>query len=556
MIKENFIKLFESSFRNHYDLPAYSDFGKNNVLTYAEVAQQVARLHLLFEQCNVKKDDKIALIGKDGSQWATLYIATITYGAVIVPILKDFNPKDITYILNHSKSKLLFANDDILNKIDNQQLETVEAVFSLADFSNTHIVSENCSLEKQCVAKDTIDELFEKKYPNGFSQKDIHYVEKSNAELVCLSYTSGTTGFSKGVMLSGNSLAGNVTLGISTKLLKKGNRVVSFLPLAHAYGCAFDFLTGTVAGAHVTFLGRIPVASILLKAFAQVRPSVIFSVPLILEKIYKKQILPILNKKSTKIILKIPFLNQLVLNKIKNKLYQALGGNFSQVIIGGAPLNADVEDFFTKINFPFTVGYGMTECGPLISYSYKDEFVPKSSGKVLDIMEAKIENPNTEGIGEILVRGENVMLGYYRNEEATTAILDKDGWLRTGDLGFLDKNNNLFIKGRNKTMILSASGQNIFPEEIEAKLNNMPYVAESLVVESEKGLVALVYPEVEVVRAEKIDSEQLAVIMEENRKELNSIVAKYEAISKIQIMDKEFEKTPKKSIKRFLYNNI
>ncbi len=554
MIKENFIKLFESSFRSHYDLPAFSDFGKNNTLTYGEVAEKIAHLHLLFEKCAVEKDDKIALIGQNNSHWAITYIAIVTYGAVVVPILQDFNPKDINYVLNHSEAKLLFTSSQILDKIDTQKLETIYAIFSLLDFSNTNILQANSLLKKDDISEEILNNSFEKKYPNGFSKKDIIFEEKSNSELACLNYTSGTTGFSKGVMLSGNALAGNIVFAQNTGLLKKAERTLSFLPLAHTYGCAFDFLTATSLGCHVTFLGRLPAPKILLKAFAEVRPNVIFSVPLIFEKIYKKQILPIISKKAVKLFLKIPFLNKILLNKINKNLINALGGNFTDVIIGGAPLSADVEYFFKKMNFPFTVGYGMTECAPLISFSNSKEFIVNSSGKILYTMEAKIENPNSKGVGEILVRGENVMLGYYKNKEATEEVLDKDGWLRTGDLGFLDKNNNLFIKGRNKTMILTSSGQNVFPEEIEAKLNNLPYVSESLIIQKKNSLIALVYPEAEIIRAENINQEQLTEIMEENRKELNTLVAKYEEISKIEIMEKEFEKTPKKSIKRFLYN--
>ncbi len=555
MIKENFVKLFENSFRKNYNTPAFSDFGTENTLTYGEVAQQISKLHILFEQCSIKKQDKIALIGKNNSNWAITYLSVVTYGAVVVPILQDFNSNDIQYILNHSETKLLFISDFLREKLQADKLETVEAVFSLTDFQPISILEKNNSeLIKDKLSSQYINQLFLEKYPDGFSSKDIQYTETSNADLACLSYTSGTTGFSKGVMLSGNALAGNITYGIRTNLLQEGHKVVSFLPLAHAFGCAFEFLTATCVGGHIYFLGRTPIAKVLLKAFAEVRPNVIFSVPLILEKIYKKQLQPMLEKPIIRLILAIPFLNKIIYKRINKRLIDAFGGNFSEIIIGGAPLNGGVERFFRKIKFPFTVGYGMTECAPLISYTPKDNFILKSAGKILDIMEAKIDNPNQKtGVGELFVKGENLMLGYYKNEEATNEIIDKEGWFHTGDLGVLDKNNNIFIKGRNKTMILSGNGQNIYPEEIEAKLNNMHYVMESLVLQKGNGLVALVYPDYLTAKVDGIGEEELKNKMEENRKELNSLVANYETVSEIRITSTEFEKTPKRSIKRFLY---
>jgi long-chain acyl-CoA synthetase len=355
-------------------------------------------------------------------------------------------------------------------------------------------------------------------------------------------------------MTTGNALAGNITFGLRTKLIAPAYKIISFLPLAHAYGCAFEFLASTCAGCHIYFIGKTPSPKILLQAFAEIRPNVIFCVPLIIEKIYKKQIQPLLAKPSMRWVLSIPFLDQPVLGQIRKKLIDAFGGDFSEIVVGGAPLNAEVEEFFNKIKFPFTVGYGMTECAPLISYSHAIDFKPKSSGKLLDILEAKILSPNQAEEGEICVRGENIMLGYYKNAEATVKILDNDGWLHTGDLGKIDSEGNVFIRGRNKTMILSASGQNIFPEEIEAKLNNMPFVMESLVIESNNKLIALVYPDYDALDVEKIELNQLENLMEENRKLLNSMVASYESVFKIQLYPHEFEKTPKKSIKRYLYS--
>jgi long-chain acyl-CoA synthetase len=566
MIQENFIRLFEDSFRMNWDLPAFSNYGEDTTLTYADVSKRIAKLHILFEQCKLKPNDKVALIGRNNDNWAISYLATITYGAVVVPILQDFNPNDVHHISNHSESKLLFTGDNIWENLEEEKLTTIKAVFSLTNFNcitllNKEIHPDNPDNEirdelvKKYLQPDYINSLFHAKYNEGFYRDHVRYIDKPNSELVSINYTSGTTGFSKGVMTSGNALAGNITFGLKTKLVAPGYRIVSFLPLAHSYGCAFDFLTPICAGSHVYFIGKIPSPKILLKAFAEVKPSVIFCVPLIIEKIYRKQIQPMLAKPSMRWVLSIPFLDQTILSQIRKKLVDAFGGEFSEIVVGGAPMNAEVEEFFHKIKFPFTIGYGMTECAPLISYSNSKDFVPKSAGKVLDIMKAKIINvdPGSE-IGEICVKGENVMQGYYKNPEATEAIIDADGWLHTGDLGTIDNDGNVFIRGRNKTMILGASGQNIFPEEIEAKLNNMPYVMESLVIESNGKLIALVCPDYEAVDAEHVDQNKLIELMEENRKILNSTVASYESISKIQLYPNEFEKTPKKSIKRYLYS--
>lgn len=580
MIQENFIRLFEDGFRKNWDLPGFSNFGENVTLSYGEIAKKIAELHILFEQCHIEKNDKIALIGRNNANWAICYLATVSYGAIIIPILQDFNPNDVHHIANHSESKLLFVGDVIWENLEEEKLKTIKAAFSLTNFEcitllNQHVVEPNESvLESIDLAEieknnnnhqsrlslnslnfSTINRIFEEKYPFGFHRDCVRYADKSNSEIVSINYTSGTTGFSKGVMTSGNALAGNITFGLRTKLVAPEYRIVSFLPLAHAYGCAFDFLTSACAGCHIHFIGKTPSPKILLKAFAEVKPNVIFCVPLIIEKIYKKQIQPMLAKPSMRWVLSIPFLDQTILSQIRKKLVDAFGAEFSEIVIGGAPLNAEVEAFFTKIKFPFTVGYGMTECAPLISYSNMKDFTPKSSGKVLDIMEAKIINADLEtGVGEICVKGENVMLGYYKNPEATAQMIDNEGWLHTGDLGTIDEDNNVYIRGRNKTMILSASGQNIYPEEIEAKLNNLAFVMESLVIENNGKLIALVCPDYEAVDAEQIDQQQLEIVMEENRKLLNSMVAGYEGISKIQLYPHEFEKTPKKSIKRYLYS--
>ena len=566
MIQENFIRLFEDSFRNNWEFPAYSNYGEDLTMTYADVAKRVARIHILFDQCKLKQNDKVALIGRNNANWAITYLATVTYGAVIVPILQDFNPNDVHHITNHSESVLLFVGDNIWENLEEEKLTTVKAVFSLTGFNCITLLNKESKPElsqdeiyeqlvKKYLQPDYINSLFHAKYPQGFYRDHVRYIDKPNSEIVSINYTSGTTGFSKGVLTTGNALAGNITFGLRTGLVGLQFRIISFLPLAHAYGCAFEFLTSTCAGCHIYFIGKVPSPKILLNAFAEIKPNVVFLVPLIVEKIYKKQIQPLLAKPSMRWVLSIPFLDQPVLAQIRKKLMDAFGGEFSQIVVGGAPLNAEVEEFFNKIKFPYTVGYGMTECGPLISFSNSKDFVAKSAGKLLDIMEAKLLKPDVDmGVGEICVRGENLMSGYFKNLEATAQIIDKEGWLHTGDLGMIDAEGNVFIRGRNKTMILSASGQNIYPEEIEAKLNNMPYVMESLVVENDGKLVALVCPDYEAVDSEHVNQNQLEELMEENRRMLNSIVASYEGISKIKLYPHEFEKTPKKSIKRYLYS--
>ena len=554
MIKENFIKLYENSFRENWDLPCYTNYGEPESYTYGEVAEEIAKLHLLFKHCSLRRGDKIAVIGKNNARWCIAYMATITYGAIVVPILQDFNPNDVHHIVNHSESVFLFTSDTIRETLEEERLTGIRAVFSLTDFRCLH------QRDGETVQKflKHINQCMEETYPKGFQKEDVLYTTLSNDKVMLLNYTSGTTGFSKGVMLTGNNLAGNETFGIRTELLKKGDKVLSFLPLAHAYGCAFDFLTATAVGTHVTLLGKVPSPKIIMKAFEVVKPNLIITVPLVIEKIYKNVIQPIISKKGMKWALSIPLLDSQIYGQIRKKLIDALGGRFKEIIIGGAAMNPEVEEFFHKIKFPFTIGYGMTECGPLISYAPWDKFVPSSSGKILDIMEARIYKENPEaGTGEIQVRGENVMTGYYKNPEATREVFTKDGWLRTGDLGTMDDEGNIFIRGRLKTMILSSSGQNIFPEEIEAKLNNLPFILESLIIERNKKLVALVYADYEALDSLGLNHEDnLKTIMDENLKNLNNSVAAYEKVSQIQLYPTEFEKTPKRSIKRYLYNSI
>lgn len=554
MIKENFIKLYENSFKENWELPCYTDYGEGITYTYGEVAEEIAKLHLLFHHCSLRRGDKIAVIGKNNTHWCIAYMATITYGAIVVPILQDFNPDDVHHIVNHSESVFLFTSDSIWETLEEEKLDNLRGVFSLTDFRCLH------QRDGETVQKfiKYLDMAMNKAYPEGFSKENIEYTTLSNDKVMVLNYTSGTTGFSKGVMLTGNNLAGNVTFGIRTELLKRGDCVLSFLPLAHAYGCAFDFLTATAVGTHVTLLGKVPSPKILMKAFEEVRPNLIITVPLVIEKIYRNVIQPLINKKGMKWALNIPLLDTQIYAQIRKRLIDALGGRFKEIIIGGASMNPEVVEFFYKIKFPFTIGYGMTECGPLIGYSPWNEFIPGSSGKILDIMEIRINSEDAYNIdGEIQVRGENVMKGYYKNEEATKEVFSQDGWLKTGDLGTIDVDGNIFIRGRSKTMILSSSGQNIFPEEIEAKLNNLPFIMESLIIEKNKKLVALVYPDYETLDSLGLNhSDNLKAIMDENLKNLNKIVATYEKINSIQLYPTAFEKTPKKSIKRYLYNSI
>ena len=548
--EENLIKIYENSLRKNWDLEAVTDYGTSVTLTYGQLAERIAYLHLLFERVGIQENDRIAVMGKNNSNWVTTYLAAVTYGAVIVPILQDFKANDAIHIINHSESKLLFITDQIWENIDVEQVPDLQAVISL----NTMDLITTGMPKTQAVDKMTIEEMFVEKYPNGFTKDDVQYIERSNAELASINYTSGTTGFSKGVMTPMNALAGNIVFGLTTKLVYPGCRHVAFLPLAHAYGCAFDFLACLAAGGHTYLIGRTPSPKILMKAFAEVKPTVILSVPLILEKIYKKMIQPQISKKPVSWVLKMPLLDKVVLNKIRETLMEAFGGEFSQIIIGGAPLNAEVEAFLRRIKFPLTVGYGMTETAPLISFTPWTEFRSQSCGQVLKgLMDARIANPDADGVGEIQVRGENVMAGYYKNEQATAESFTEDGWLRTGDLGVIDEDGFIYIKGRCKTMLLGPSGQNIYPEEIEAKINNMPYVLESLVLQKDTRLVALVCPDFEAVDADKLSQEQLEVVMEENRKLVNAELAAYEQINELRIYTHEFEKTPKKSIKRFLY---
>ena len=552
-MQENIVEIYEKSFRDNWELPALTDYTEGKTTTYGQFARDIAQIHLFFKLAGVKKGDKIALIGRNTPYWVTVFIGSITYGAVIVPILQDFNPRDAQHIINHSDSVLLFAANRIWEQMDLENMPSVRAVISC---DNRALLAQQ---EQETIAAllEQLPAEFEKEYPNGFTTEDIKYERPDNTSLAVINYTSGTTGFSKGVMLTYNNLTGNTVFGMRSKLHFPGSRCLSFLPLAHAYGCAFDMLTPLATGSHITLLGKIPSPKIIVDAMSKVKPDLVICVPLVLEKIYRKMIQPMLSKNMIRWVLMVPFLDNKIYAQIRKKLIEAFGGNFSQIIIGGAPFNKEVEDFLRRIEFPFTVGYGMTECAPLISYTYWTDFVPYSAGRVLSgFMEAKITSDDPENIpGEICVKGEHVMQGYYKNPEATAAVLDEEGWLHTGDMGTISRDGTISIRGRYKTMILSSNGQNIYPEEIEAKLNNMTLVMESLVVERDSKLIAIVYPDFEMMDRLGFTSEQLPDEMEKVRKELNKIVAPYEQISKIQLIANEFEKTPKKSIKRYLYTN-
>ena len=544
---ENLIKLYAQALRDNFDLPALSDYGTDISLTFEDLAVEIEKIHILFKEQNICPGDAIALVGKNSAYWSVVFLATITYGAVTVPILNDFNPNDIQHIVNHSDALILFASDSTLKDLDESQMPALKMIYSFAGKKVANKQEgENLSIR--------LTKLFNEKYPAGFNIEMIHYPEIPNENIMVLNYTSGTTGFSKGVLITGDNLIGNIIFARLTLPLKRGDNMVSLLPLAHTYGCAFEFLFPLTMGCHVTLLGKTPSPKVLMKAFEDVKPNLIISVPLILEKIYKNMIIPLISKPVMKVALSLPIIKTSLYAVVRKKLVQAFGGKFRQVVIGGAPLNKEVEEFFLKIHFPVSVGYGMTECAPLISFSLYVDYLPLSCGKVLPNMKVRIDSEDPYQVaGEIQVFGQNVMRGYYKNEEATQQVFTNDGWLKTGDLGTIDKDYNIFIRGRSKSMILSGSGQNIYPEEIEAKLNNLPYVAESIVISKNNRLIALVYPDYEAVQTAGLSPADLKKAMLENKETLNGMLAAFEKIAEIQLFEKEFEKTPKKSIKRYLY---
>ena len=559
MLEQNLIKLYEQSFRDNREMSALTDYFKGESFSYYEIAKEVAKLHLMFKEAGIEKGDKIALIGRNNTRWCISYIATITYGAVIVPILQDFNPNDVINIINHSESKLLFLGDNFWDDIEGDQIPAIDAVFSLTDY---HVIYEKSGDKLTNYMKNMLQN-YREAYPRGFSIDDIKYADIPNDEVCLLNYTSGTTGSSKGVMLTVNNLTGNVIFAknminpdTGDHYFRKGSRTLSFLPLAHAYGCTFDFLSPLACGGHITLLGRIPSPKILVEAMKVTRPTAVCSVPLILEKVYRKSILPMLEQGPMSIAMRIPLLNTAIYSTIKSRLMEQFGGCVEIFIVGGAALNQETEDFLRKIKFPITIGYGMTECAPLISFELPQYFKPGSCGRVLDgLLEARIESRDPQNIpGELLIRGEHVMKGYYKNDSATKAVLEGDGWMHTGDMCTMDADRTLYIRGRCKTMILSGSGQNIYPEEIEERLNNLYMVAESLVIENNGRLTALVVPDYELANAEGVALDNLQEIMDENLKQLNTMVASYEKVANIVIHREEFVKTPKRSIKRYLYS--
>lgn len=547
MIQERLIGYVEQSIRQNWDKEALSNY-KEKGYTYKEMAEKILKLHIMFEGSGIKEGDKIALIGKNSANWCVTYLAVVTYGAVIVPILPDFKPEDLSNIIIHSDSRLIFIDDKIAETVDIVKMQEIIGAISLDDFSL--IVS------GKPVVKEIFDSLsakFEETYP-ALKPEDIKFSDISNDHLAVISYTSGTTGFSKGVMVPHNSLAANVRYAQKNMPLKPGDPVVSFLPLAHTFGCAFEFLFPFTIGCHITILTKTPSPQILIQAFKEIRPRLILSVPLVVEKIYKKQLLPIIDKPHMKILLAVPLVNKILFKKIREKLTDTFGGRFHELVIGGAAFNADAEKFFKKIGFKFTVGYGMTECGPLISYASWDTTKTGASGRAVDTLEVTIDSTDPVNIvGEIILRGENMTTGYYKNEKATKELIDDEGWMHTGDLGVIDKEGNIFIKGRSKSMILGPSGKNIYPEEVESVINNKNYVTESVVISVDNKLIALIYPDYETMKRDSISEEQLISILEGYRKEVNERLPEFMAVSKFRIHPEEFAKTPKRSIKRFLY---
>ena len=560
MLDANLIKMYEQSFRENREMSAVTNYFTGETYSYYGFAKEIAKLHILFDEAGIKMGDKIALVGQNTPRWCAVYIATITYGAVIVPIMQTFTSTDIQHIVNHSESRLLFLTDSYWEGLDEEAMSGVEAVFSITDY---HAIFER-SGDRLTKFVNAMTENYRRRYPNGFTIEDIKYADVSNDALMVLSYTSGTTGYSKGVMLTVNNLTANIYYAVNKvnrttgeHWFQKGRRTLAFLPLAHAFGCAFDFLAPLAAGGHITLLGKMPAPKVLIDAMKRVQPSLICSVPLVLEKVYRKQIAPMLEKGPLSIAMKLPLVNEIIRSQIKAKLLESFGGNLEMFIVGGAPMNRETEAFLKSIHFPIIVGYGMTECAPLICVTPQPEdYKLGSCGKYLnEFLDVKINSTDPQNVpGEIMVRGEMVMQGYYKNEADTKAVLEDDGWMHTGDMGVMDPDGTVYIKGRCKTMILTDTGQNIYPEQIEDKLNNMPLVMESLVLENEGKLYGLVVPDFTHCEKEGISREQLEAIMADNLKMLNQQVAAYERLVSITIHISEFEKTPKRSIKRYLYD--
>ena len=540
--------LFEESFKKNWDRPALSNYNQTT-LYYKDVARKIAELHLFFEACGLKPGDRVAVCSKNQANWGVAYLAAMTYGAVVVPILHEFQPANLRHLVSHSESRIFFVGDTIWNGLSELDLPGVEVVINLNDFQVVRSLNPVAS-----VAMEGMEARMKERYPNGFSAADIRYFVDSPNELALISYTSGTSGFSKGVMIPYGALVSNIQFAHEAEpQMDCNSRMVSMLPTAHMYGMIFEFLFEMTLGAHVFFLTRLPSPKVILEAMASVKPDTIIAVPMIIEKIYKSMLLPFISKKRIKLMLNMPVLDKMVKNKIRENLVQAFGGKFGEVIIGGAPFNREAEAFFKRINFPFTIGYGMTECAPIITYVHWDKTKLYSCGKAAPRMRIKIDSEDPKKIpGEVLVKGDNVFLGYYKNEMATKEAF-VDGWFRTGDMGVVDGDGYLYLRGRCKSMILGPSGQNIYPEEIESILNNMPYVVESLVIEDDFKLVALVYPDFEQAEEDGLDREQLQEKLCEDMALANLELDQYCKLSRVEIVDQEFEKTPKRSIKRYLY---
>ena len=550
-LEQSFIALIEQSIKTNWYLNALTDY-KGITLQYRDVARKIEKIHILLENAGIEKGDKIAICGRNSAHWTVTYLAVITYGAVVVPILHEFKADQVHNIVNHSEARLLFVGDQIWENLNEAAMPHLEGIIELKDFGVP--VSRS---EKLAYARDHLNEIFGHKFPCRFRPDDISYEKEKSEDLAIINYTSGTTGYSKGVMLPYRSILSNVLYCKEKIGLKAGDSVVSMLPLGHVFGMTFDFLYGFTAGAHLWFLTRMPSPKIIAESFAEIRPRVIACVPLIVEKIFKKNILPKVDNKLGKLLLHVPIISDKIKELIKQKAMEVFGGNFIEIIIGGAPFNAEVEAFLKMIDFPYTIAYGMTECGPIICHSHWTELKLASCGKVAARMEAKVLSPNPSAIaGELVCRGANLMLGYYKNEEATRQVIDTEGWLHTGDMATIDEDGNVFIKGRCKNLLLTSSGQNIYPEEIESKLNNMPYVSESLIILQRDKLVGLIYPDSDDAFAHGLSQSDLVRVMEENRLELNKQLPAFSQIARFKLYPEEFEKTAKKSIKRFLYQDI
>lgn len=550
-LEQSFIALIEQSIKTNWYLNALTDY-KGITLQYRDVARKIEKIHILLENAGIEKEDKIAICGRNSAHWTVTYLAVITYGAVVVPILHEFKADQVHNIVNHSEARLLFVGDQIWENLNEAAMPHLEGIIELKDFGVP--VSRS---EKLAYARDHLNEIFGHKFPCRFRPDDISYEKEKSEDLAIINYTSGTTGYSKGVMLPYRSILSNVLYCKEKIGLKAGDSVVSMLPLGHVFGMTFDFLYGFTAGAHLWFLTRMPSPKIIAESFAEIRPRVIACVPLIVEKIFKKNILPKVDNKLGKLLLHVPIISDKIKELIKQKAMEVFGGNFIEIIIGGAPFNAEVEAFLKMIDFPYTIAYGMTECGPIICHSHWTELKLASCGKVAARMEAKVLSPNPSAIaGELVCRGANLMLGYYKNEEATRQVIDTEGWLHTGDMATIDEDGNVFIKGRCKNLLLTSSGQNIYPEEIESKLNNMPYVSESLIILQQDKLVGLIYPDSDDAFAHGLSQSDLVRVMEENRLELNKQLPAFSQIARFKLYPEEFEKTAKKSIKRFLYQDI